>query len=276
MEIGSAKFDQGVNILERLVDIRESEAHQFEQKHITSPSILAKLKVIQNTGMFDNRRVIAIGDSDLSGLSIAIFGDPKEVVITDIDKRLTDLLYEANVDYDLKVRFIYHDMRLRLLEILQKQFSLVLTEPPSSKAGIEIFLSRAISCIESGSEDAIFVTLPAKNNLRDYFKDYLDKHKITILQEYSDLIDYSNSKLKADFYQIRVNPESEPSHPKHWILPFYEKEENEDVHVYRCICKKEIKVGESENMKNITQLQNQGCQCGHKGIFVYNSQVKII
>lgn len=137
-------------ILNQLFNLREKAEKKYDQAYITADSILRKLEIIRASGMLNERRVLAIGDSDLSATSIAIFGNPTEVVVTDIDKRMTDILFEANIEYDLPVRFVYHDMRMKIIEILKKQYSLIITEPPRSRAGIEIFLSRRYPVYKKG------------------------------------------------------------------------------------------------------------------------------
>ena len=155
------EFEYKLEILKSLIKIRDIPNEHLEQQYITSDSIIRRLRSLKD--LINNQRVLAIGDADLTATSIAIFGSPQEILVADIDRRMADLLFEANMEYDLPVRFVYHDMRIRIIEILLNQFTLIIMEPPESRAGIEVFLSRSMQCIQEGYEDNIFITIPSNS-----------------------------------------------------------------------------------------------------------------
>ncbi|MHA2092271.1 MAG: bis-aminopropyl spermidine synthase family protein [Candidatus Kariarchaeaceae archaeon] len=263
-------------ILEELIKLRKPENEKFDQKHISMQSLLSKIEVLRAAGVLNHKRVLAIGDSDLSGLAIAIFGKPDEVVVADIDKRLTDLLFHANLEYDLPVRFVFHDMRLRMIEILQQQFSLIIMEPPPSKKGLKVFISRSMACIEKGSESEIFITIPETGQIQDFFYDFVKSHNIEILESYIGLVEYLGRSYRGSFHRINIADFDGEIIRDHWIKPFYEREENQVIHTYRCKCGELIDVGKNQVFLSLKDLQIHGCKCGHKGVFVFNSDVRIV
>lgn len=269
-----SEFNKNLEVLNSLLKIRDKPNDDLEQQHITQNSIIRRIKNLKD--QVNNQRVLAIGDSDLTAVSIAIFGAPKEIVVVDIDRRLSDLLFEANMEYDLPVRFVYHDMRIRIIEILLNQFTLVIMEPPKSRAGIEVFLSRSRQCIQDGYESNVFISVPSVGEIRDFFNEYCKNYNITILEEYPKINEYVTGGENSDFLRIQFPENKIISVKNHWIEPFYRYEENLSLLEYRCLCGEMIKVGFGQDFLNIDELRQKGHSCGHKDVFAFHSNVKLV
>lgn len=76
-------------------------------------------------------------------------------------------------------------------------------------------------------------------------------------------------------YQLKVHPNFSASNEDHWIKAFYQREEKQSTKIYRCICKKLIPVGKDEKYEKLKDLQEFGCECGHKNVFVFNTDVPL-
>lgn len=273
--LNTPNFGNKLEILRSLIGLREETNTDLEQNYVTEDTILKRLEVMGD--LILNQRVLAIGDGDLTALSIAIFGNPTEVVVTDIDNRLADLLFEANIEFDLPVRFVYHDMRLKIIEILKNQFTVLIMEPPQSKAGISVFLSRAMQCVQEGYEDQIFVSIPSFGDIREYFINFCEEYDIKILESHSFLNQYENQNLsKTDFHRLKFSKNTVIPVSDHWIEPFYAYEEEAETKEYRCLCEEIIEVGEDKEYLTISQLKSKGHSCGHKDIFPFHSKIKLL
>ncbi len=268
------EFDKKLEVLNSLMAMRDKPNDELEQQYITRESIIRRIKNLED--LINKQRVLAIGDSDLTAMSIAIFGTPKEIVVVDIDRRLSDLLFEANMNYDLPVRFVYHDMRIRIIEILLNQFTLIIMEPPKSKAGIEVFLSRSRQCIQDGYESNVFISVPSVGEIRDFFDEYCQNYNITILEKYLKINEYVSGDENSDFLRLQFPENKEITVKNHWIEPFYQYEENLSMYEYRCLCGEMIKVGSDQDFLNIDELRQKGHSCGHKDVFAFHSNVKLI
>ncbi|MHA2099575.1 MAG: bis-aminopropyl spermidine synthase family protein [Candidatus Kariarchaeaceae archaeon] len=267
-------FSDKIRKLRAIINLREEENSLLDQSYVTENTIINRLRILDV--LLNDQRVLAIGDSDLTALSIAIFGKPKEVVVTDIDKRLTDLLFEANMEYDLPVRFVYHDMRIKIIEILLNQFSLIIMEPPRSRAGITVFLSRGIQCIQSGYEANVFITVPNSGEIREFFDEFCNIHNITIIEKHEKITQYLNSNETGDFLRLEFPKDKDPPIKSHWIEPFFAYEENTIIKEYRCMCHEIIPVGIDQQFETIDELRAQGHSCGHKHVFAFHSKVKLL
>lgn len=267
-------FQTKLGILRDLIKSREKADLDLDQNYVTEDSIIRRLQVIGD--LINGQRVLAIGDGDLTATSIAIFGNPSEVVVTDIDRRLTDLLFEVNMEYDLPVRFVYHDMRIKIIEILLNQYTMIIMEPPHSKAGITVFLSRAMQCIQAGYQDRVFVSVMSSGPIRSFFNEFCKIHNIKILERHPKINEYLENREKSDFLRIEFPIYTKPIVKNHWIEPFYSYEENSHIKEYRCICHEIIEVGPGKEYKSIDELKTWGHSCGHKDVFAFHSKIKLL
>ncbi len=259
--------EERINLFDRLKKLRSPANIEYDQRYLTTESVISRIEIFRNLGML-NRRTLLIGDADLVGVAITIFGDPTDVLVADVDESLSEILFEANMNYDLPIRFVYHDMRIKVIEILLNQFGMIVMEPPRTQSGIQVFLSRAVQCIQEGFEDGIFISVPSTGKIRDYFDSHIKNLGIEIVNQYKMINKYENGDPNSDLIQLKIHNRN-CSVEKHWLDHFYEREENGDFKEYRCKCEKILKVKSKEELID-------GCpHCGYKGEFVFNSSVKL-
>lgn len=257
-----------IKLFDKIKKLRSPAKIEYDQRYLTTQSVINRIEIFKNLGMLD-RRTLFIGDADLVGVALTIFGSPPDVLVADVDKGLSEVLFEANMEHDLPIRFVYHDMRIKVIEILLNQFALVVMEPPKTRSGIQVFLSRAIQCVQEGYEDGIFISVPNSGKIRDYFDTHIKDLGIEILNQYTKLNLYENGDEPSDFIQLKIFDRN-CSVEKHWLDYFYEREENGDLKKYRCKC------GEILAVKSIDELRQNGCpHCGYNEQFVFNSSVKL-
>ncbi len=256
-----------INLFDKIRQLRTSAKIQYDQRYLTTDSVINRIEIFRDLGML-NRRTLLIGDADLVGVAIAIFGNPTDILVADVDESLSEILFEANMDYDLPIRFVYHDMRIKVIEILLNQFAMIVMEPPRTRSGIQVFLSRAVQCIQDGYEDGIFISVPNSGKIRDYFDSHIEKLGIEILNQYEMINKYDNGDQDSDMIQLKIHNRNY-SVEKHWLDHFYEREENGDFKEYCCRCEEILKV------KSIDELIDGCPHCGYRGEFVFNSSVKL-
>ena len=269
-------FDAQLTTFRALIKLRQEPNRDLDQAHLTEESILKRIQIFQNLELSNNQRVLAIGDSDMSTTAISIFGKPLEVVVVDIDRRMSEILFEAAMEYDLPIRFVYHDMRIKLIEILYHQYTVVIMEPPPTTPGFEVFISRAIQCIQSGYEANIFISVPQDPLLQNYFHKYCHDLGISIEAEFIGINHYINGYPSSDLIRIKIPSNIQPTVKSHWIEPFYSYEVNQDYHEYRCLCNEIIKVGLNLQFETLDELKMKGHSCGHKDVFSFNSKIPLL
>ena len=62
-------FKAKLEIFNNLLNLRKTPINEIDQKYITSESIIKKVNLLSKQGLIDGKRIMMIGDSDLTGLS---------------------------------------------------------------------------------------------------------------------------------------------------------------------------------------------------------------
>ncbi|MCY3410587.1 MAG: bis-aminopropyl spermidine synthase family protein [Candidatus Heimdallarchaeota archaeon] len=263
MEVDQDKLQ----ILRKLIEKRGEDLELLDQRSIDEASIINRINLLHDKGLL-NKRILCIGDHNMTGVAMSIFGNPSEVVITDIDRRLSEILFEAHIEYDLEVRYLYHDMRLRILEILMNQYELVVFEPPFTKAGIELWISRALECLVPNGD--IIISVPSTGPIREFFNEYIKSINLDLISVHEGINHYTYSKYISDVIHLKANEHTKISLKGHFLEAFYEHEEFDNIKHYKCKC------GEIIQCENILSLMEKGCPvCAQKEVFVFDSKVKL-
>ena len=233
------------------------------------------MNLLSKQGLIDGKRIMMIGDSDLTGLAIAIFCKPEEVVVADIDERLSEIYFEATLEYDLPVRYLYHDMRIKVIEILKKQYSVIIFDPPPTHNGVKLFFSRAIEMIYGGPSSHIIMTLNQKMLSSGILEELKSMYDLDSFSTHTELITYEDQML-GDVFIFNIIKNIESKLIGHYLHPVYTNEVNKKLLTYKCECGNGIDIGLNENYKNYDELQANGCpKCGYKGIFVFQSDIQL-
>ena len=274
-------------LLERISEIRKSVPEltpivEMDQSSLTINSLTQKIHVILNESHIQNKRILALGDFDMTGSILSLVGKPKDTVITDIDTRLAEILFELQMSYDAPVRFVYHDMRKKLIEVLSNQFDLIIAEPPPTKQGMELFLSRAINAAkENHNHDSkdqasiVFLTLPDDHSLFEHLKIIANKAYFTIENKWK-IIEYGKSQEKGHLFKLRLGDDSTPVIIDHYLGPLYSFETTLDPQPWTCQCGNTVLVGKEGQVASLSLLYAQGCpNCRQRDVFKFASKVPI-
>jgi predicted methyltransferase len=259
-----------------MIDMRGEARLDIDQRYLTVDGILNRLDALADLGIMNDKRVLLIGDADLTGIALSIFGNPKEVVVADIDERMSEIYFEAMLDFDAAIRYLYHDMRIKIIAILRNQYSLVMFEPPRTIGAVEVFLSRAVEIIEIGESNFIVINLPSSGIIRDHFNSILPQMGLTIERTYPGINLYEDGSEPSDLIALRATESSVPLSKDHHIRPFYEGEVTLVTKPYRCICRVTIEVGPGQQFETIEQLEASGCpSCQYNGVFAFRSKIQL-
>ncbi|MDH5404368.1 MAG: bis-aminopropyl spermidine synthase family protein [Candidatus Heimdallarchaeota archaeon] len=268
-------LDSKLNLFDMLLKDRGSEKVLLDQKYLTKESILKRIELLNDLDLLNNHRVLAIGDADYSSTAIALFGKPHEVLVLDIDDKIADQLFDLNMEHEIPVRYLYHDIRLKSLEILKNQFTVIFMEPPHSYFGITLCLSRALVSIQDGYENNIFISVPETGAVRDHFQKIIDVMNLEIVMIFTNINKYVGSEEVLDLIRLRKTSSSISLITGHYQGPFYENEHKSSVQTYKCKCSNEILV-DNISFSKIDQMVGYICKCGYGGPFQYQSQVPVI
>ncbi len=133
---------------------------ELDQCHCTVDTKLRRLLAIHEAGALVGRRVLLLGDDDLTALALQVLvrrngsrSTIASLAIVDVDPALVAFLQDELADAPFPVTCVEHDLRRPLPPGLVGAFDTVVTDPPYTTAAARLFLSRAASALDDGRGD---------------------------------------------------------------------------------------------------------------------------
>jgi predicted methyltransferase len=133
---------------------------ELDQCHCTVDTKLRRLLAVQEAGCLVGRRVLLLGDDDLTGLTLQLLvrlhgssSTLARLAIVDVDPALIDFLADELAAAPFPVSCVEHDLRWPLPPELVGAFDTVITDPPYTTAAAGLFLSRAADALADGRGD---------------------------------------------------------------------------------------------------------------------------
>ena len=141
---------------------------ELDQCHSTVATKLLRLLSIHEAGALVGRRILLLGDDDLTALALRLLVDRHgsgstiaSLAVMDVDPALVAFLELELADAPFPVTLVEHDLRRPLPRALVGAFDTVVTDPPYTTAAARLFLSRAADALEDGRGD-VFLSFGSK------------------------------------------------------------------------------------------------------------------
>ncbi|MHA1590992.1 MAG: bis-aminopropyl spermidine synthase family protein [Candidatus Heimdallarchaeaceae archaeon] len=270
------KFNQAFDIIDK---IRGKPNSELDQYFVTRETSL-KRALLVNPEDYNQKRIIVLGDMDLVSLGIGILSKPKDLAVIDLDKRVPEIALNMKFDQKIRsVRFINQDIRIRMIAILKNQFDYIFIEPPMTKEGLEVGLSRAVQCAKKNEPSKIFLSFDAKDK-QQLIDEYVEKMNLTIesvkksFNEYE--FDTPLGTRTSNLYVLDVNENSKETIQNHYFGPMYYRESTQVPKLYECKCSKTHSVGQGGEYGSLEELMEKGCpECGYAENFRYASSIML-
>ncbi len=139
--------------LKRFHDQRPKPKRNLDQFPATTETVVNRAWLVREKGDLDSNEVLLLGDYDLVGLTLALLGSARRIVVVDIDRELLRLIEGIAQKEKLKIKSLYYDAKAPLLFRLKNSFDLVISDPPYTPNGLRLFLSRAV---EAAKDEGAF------------------------------------------------------------------------------------------------------------------------
>lgn len=145
--------------LRRIARLAPPVRPDLDQCHCTPETKLRRVLAMHEADALVGRRVLLLGDDDLTSLAIAgvvrRFGSPDtvaELAVVDVDPAVVEHVRRELSGGPLRVTCVTHDLREPLPESLRSSFDTVVTDPPYTPAGVTLFLSRAAEALDGAGD----------------------------------------------------------------------------------------------------------------------------
>ncbi len=155
--------------LEQAADGGPAARPELDQTHCTVGTKLSRVLKLHQAGALAGQRILLLGDDDLISVAIAAFaawaGQPglvRRLTVLDTDPDVLGWAGSQIRAASVQAELVRHDLREPLPVPLLGGFDVVLTDPPYTVAGAELFLSRAVSALQGGPGRHVFFSFGAR------------------------------------------------------------------------------------------------------------------
>jgi N4-bis(aminopropyl)spermidine synthase len=249
---------------------------ELDQTHCTVPTKLARVLRLHEARALAGQRILVLGDDDLITVAIAHVlasaGSPaavRRLTAVDTDADILAWIRAQVAGTEVTVEAVAHDLREPLPPGLANAFDVVLTDPPYTVAGAELFLSRAVSGLEAAPGRHVFFSFGARRP-----DDMLAVQRamaamgLVIRSLQPGFNEYVGAGVLAgtsSLYHLRTAAGAQPLIEGSYDGPLYSAANRAAAtRPYRCAqCKTVQGVGPGSQWPRIAVLQAEGCPvCG--------------
>jgi predicted methyltransferase len=252
----------------------------LDQSHCTPDTNLRRALYLQTQGALAGKSVLLLGDDDSVSLAIGLVGlalSPgaagrltRRLAVVDTDERILAHLSHAAAAEGFALETIAHDLRDPLPATLLAQFDTVVTDPPYTLAGLELFASRAVSALAPQPGKQLFLSFGHRAPGEQVaLQRQLAAMGLAVTEIIPGFNEYRGAGVLAGVSQMiyAVTTDSmQPLVTDRYTGPLYTGEVRPTVRRYRCMgCGTKLQVGQVEGAvaSTIEQLKAQGCpRCG--------------
>ncbi|MFC3891613.1 bis-aminopropyl spermidine synthase family protein [Lentzea rhizosphaerae] len=132
-----------------LVDIADVPQPLSSLDHVqaTAETALNRAVWLDSTYDLAGKRLLCLGDHDLTSLAVAAVNPHVSITVVDLDERLLEFIDSRAASRELDIRTLHCDMRFGLPASVLETFDLVFSDPPYTPEGMGLFAGRAVEAL---------------------------------------------------------------------------------------------------------------------------------
>jgi predicted methyltransferase len=243
---------------------------ELDQAHCTPETKALRALLLDEAGVLAGSRLLLVGDDDLTSLTIAtmaaagVVAGPDEMTVVDVDEDLTRFVAERAGDLGVRTDVLVHDLREPLPPPLRARFDVAFTDPPYTRAGAALFVSRALEGLAPGAgRDLFFAFGPKSPEVSLSVQRLLTGMGLVTQRMLPRFNDYLGAGIiggTSDLYHLRTSTSTAPDVAGRFDGELYTGERARAPRRYVCAtCGHEYLVGAGRDLPTVAALKAQGC-----------------
>ena len=262
--------------LQQAADGAPGAKTELDQTHCTVTTKLSRVLKLHAAHALAGQRILLLGDDDLISVALAQFaawsGNPgliRRLTVVDADPDVLDWIGRQAAGTGVAVELVCHDLRTSLPSPLAGSFDVVLTDPPYTVAGAELFLSRAVSALAAQPGRHVFFSFGARRpDEMLAVQRVMAEMGLVLRSATPGFNSYLGAGVLAgtsNLYHLRTAAGASPLIVGEYDGPLYTADNRAAAtRPYRCAqCKAVHQVGPGSRWPQIAALQAAGCpECG--------------
>ena len=260
--------------------LRPTPKTEIDQAYGKPITAIRRALMMFEKGDIEGRKILLLGDDDFTSLAIAQLSSTAEITVLDIDNRLLEIIKKISKENNYRINCMETDLRDEIPEAMKNQFDTVITDPPYTLAGLELFLSRAIESLKREIGKKIYLAYSHRPpTLQLLIQQICTKAGLAIMQLIPGFNLYEGAEMHANTTYLSILATTEQTKPlikNKFLESIYTGELNPTKRTYKCSNEHLIEIGSEESIKTIEELKSLGCPvCGSKEEFTLFTREKI-
>jgi N4-bis(aminopropyl)spermidine synthase len=249
---------------------------ELDQTHCTVGTKISRVLRMHEANALAGQRILLLGDDDLVSVAIAGFAAHtgnqsamRGLTVLDADPDVLAWIARQLNGTGVHADLVQYDLRQPLPPRLAARFDVVVTDPPYTVAGAELFLSRAVSALAAEPGRHIFFSFGARRPDETVAVQRAMADMGLALRSLTPAFnEYLGAGVLAgtsNLYHLRTTADAAPLIDGEYAGPLYTADNRAAVRrPYRCAsCRQVHEVGPGGRWAKIADLQAAGCPgCG--------------
>ncbi|GAA4184638.1 hypothetical protein GCM10022252_13840 [Streptosporangium oxazolinicum] len=135
--------------------------HTLDHVAATGETVVRRALLLDARFWLDGRRLLCVGDHDLTSLATAMLHPGVEVTVVDVDERILAYIAGEADRLGLAVRTRWADLRLGLPASARSWADLAITDPPYTPEGVGLFVARCAEGLRDREQGRIMLAYGA-------------------------------------------------------------------------------------------------------------------
>lgn len=145
------QLEKLVSVFSRYSESRPKPDRNLDQFWATEETILRRAVVLGSIPHISQKKLLFLGDDDLTSIAFTLFFKAEKVTVVDIDSRILRFLKTVAQKEELPIETFEYDFRNPLPKAF-KQYDVSFFDPPYTSEAVNTWLIRAMEAtLESGS-----------------------------------------------------------------------------------------------------------------------------
>lgn len=169
-QIQREKLARAEYFFNRCKNLRPKPKRNLDQFLATAETVLKRTTLLGDSENISQKKVIFLGDDDLTSLVVSFFYNFKKVTVVDIDGELLNFIAGVAKKEKLAVEVFKHDLRNPLPKEF-RDYDIVFFDPPYTPQAVSVWLNRAVE-VTLGTDIAKQKKTPELLSSKQYFMCY--------------------------------------------------------------------------------------------------------
>lgn len=148
------EYNSNLEYLNKISGIRPEADRNYDQFTATIETTAKRAALLNFLEDIEGKRILFIGDDDLTSLAVARYKTAAEIVVLDVDNRILSAINNESNKQALGIKTEEYDARRELPKELRGKFDIVFTDPPYTSEGVQLFVARGIDALDKKNECA--------------------------------------------------------------------------------------------------------------------------